>query len=111
MPSGYPEKFELHPAPLVRVVVYLEQRALEDLELIARHRHGPRSRSQIVREAIDWQLAKEAGWLLGARRQRARRRREAAELAAARELPREVRDDLAREQLVDEARAAIEAGD
>jgi hypothetical protein len=95
--------------PRIRVVVYLEPRALEDLELLVRYGRGPHTRSAIVREAIDWLRAKEAAWLLGYRRQAERRQRERDELDAARKLPREDRDRNDRERVIAQAVAIVRA--
>jgi hypothetical protein len=59
------------------VVVWLDRRSLEELEVIIEYRHGRKSRSAVVREAVDWLLTKEAGWLLRRRRQDELREREA----------------------------------
>lgn len=96
-------KTPIQTGPLVRVVVYLERAAIEDLELIRRYRHGPQSRSEVVREAVSWLRAKEARWLLGARRQAERREREAAELQAARERSWEQREREALDVMCTEA--------
>ena len=65
------------PEPRIRVVVYLDRAALEDLEDLIHYRHGHNSRSAVVREAIMWLRAKEAGWLLRAERAAAKRREHA----------------------------------
>jgi len=69
---------------LVRVHLVLKREALEDLERLVRYRHGGRSRSEVVREAISWLRAKEAAWLLRARRQEELQAKALAELEAAR---------------------------
>jgi hypothetical protein len=48
----------------VRVVVVLDRAALEDLEVMVRHRHRGASRSEVVGHAVMWLRAKEATWLL-----------------------------------------------
>ncbi|HWE07808.1 MAG TPA: hypothetical protein VG325_00545 [Solirubrobacteraceae bacterium] len=88
-------------APLVRVVVWLDAAALEDLELLARYRHGGQSRSAVVRGAVDWLRAKEAAWLMRSRRQHELRAQEAAELAQALSAPE--RERLEAEALLDAA--------
>lgn len=75
---------DYEPEQLVRVVVYLPQRAIEDLELLRLYRHGRESRSQVVREAVMWLRAREAAWILSQRRAQAKRERERAELEAMR---------------------------
>jgi hypothetical protein len=93
----------LPPPDRVRVVVYLDRRALEDLALIVAHRHGaegPWTRSAVVRRAVAWYLAKEADWLVRQRRAEQLRRRQTEELEALRAIPREERERLHREQLI-----------
>jgi hypothetical protein len=106
MARGVPKRVtERSEAPLVRVVVYVDQGALEDLELLVRYRFGPRSRSAVVREAIGWLRAKEASWLLEARR-RARVDRERADREAVEaSRPREERERLEAEEAVASALA------
>lgn len=105
MPKGIPRRVSdawerERAAPLVRVVVYLERSAIEDLELIMRYRHGVGSRSQVVREAVMAMRAREAAYLARARAQRERRRQEAADLEAARSSTREERERASTEELV-----------
>ena len=95
--------------PRVRVELLLDDGVLEDLELLRRYRHGPESRSQVVREAIDWLRAKEAAWLIRAQRAERRRQQRERELELARRLPRETRDRADVEELVEEALAIARA--
>lgn len=116
MPKGIPRRVSdawerEQAAPLVRVVVYLERRAVEDLELLMRYRHGVASRSQAVREAVLAMRAREAAYLVRARGQEERRRQEAAELEAARSLSREERERAGTECLVAEALAIAREAD
>jgi hypothetical protein len=83
------------------VVVWLDEAALEDLELLVRYRHGGQSRSAVVRGAVDWLRAKEAGWLMRSRHQAQLRAQEAAELEAALSAPE--RERLEAEELLDAA--------
>lgn len=98
-------------APLVRVVVYLELTAVEDLELLVRYRRGGSTRSAIVREAISWLRAREAAWLIRAKRQKQLQARRAAEDARAATIARADRDRMAVEQLVDQATAIAREAD
>jgi hypothetical protein len=84
----------------IPVTVWLDEAELVDLELLVRHRHGPHSRSAVVRLAVEWLCAKEAGWLVRARRAEERRRQAEAELQAALRTPREERDRLDRNALI-----------
>jgi hypothetical protein len=97
--------------PLVRVVVYLELVALEDLELLVRYRRGGSTRSAIVREAIGWLRAREAAWLIRAKRQEELQARRATEDARAVAIARADRDRMAVEQLVDQAVVIVREGD
>jgi hypothetical protein len=97
--------------PLVRVVVYLELTALEDLELLVHYRRGGSTRSAIVREAISWLRAREAAWLIRAKHQERVQARRAAEDARALAIARADRDRIAVEQLVDQALAIAREGD
>jgi Arc/MetJ-type ribon-helix-helix transcriptional regulator len=103
MPRGYPKKFELEREPLVRVVVYLERRALEDLELLVRWRGLGRSRSEIVRDAVRSALAHHASHVIRLRRRQQRQRLERDQLALVASMTPEDRDWAAREQLVGDA--------
>jgi len=103
MPRGYPKKFELLDEPMIRVVVYLDRRTLEDLEFLVEHRLGGSSRSAVVRRAIEREIVKHADLILRARWREERLRREADELARARELSAEDRERRARQELVSEA--------
>lgn len=112
MPKGIPKRvtdaWERDQAePMVRVVVYLKRRAIEDLELLMRYRHDVRSRSEVVREAVLALRAREAAFLMRARDNDERRRRKAAEL----ERPREERDRVAASELVAEAVAIARQAD
>jgi hypothetical protein len=112
MPRGIPRRVSdaweaEQAAPMVRVVVYLERRAIEDLQLLVRYRHGAGSRSEIVREAVLAMRAREAAYLVRARRWEERRRREAAE----RDCSRSERDQLAELELVAEAVRIASGGD
>jgi len=116
MPRGIPRRVSdaweaEEAAPLVRVVVYLERQAVADLELLMRYRHGVTSRSQIVREAVLAMRAREAVYLVRARAQEERRRREVADLEAALALPREERDRAESEAVVAQALAIAQQGD
>jgi hypothetical protein len=75
-----------------------------------RYRHGISSRNQVVREAIGWLRAKEAAWLIRARRQEERRRRDAEELEAGLNVPREQREHQEVEAVVRDA-LAVARGD
>jgi hypothetical protein len=97
--------------PLVRVVVYLELTALEDLELLVHYRRGGSTRSAIVREAISWLRAREAAWLIRTKRQQQLQTRRAAEDARALAMARADRDRIAVEQLVDQALAIVRDDD
>lgn len=101
----------LSESPLVRVVVYLELAALEDLELLVRYRRGGATRSAVVREAIDWLRARHAAWLIRAKRQERVQARRAAEDARAVAITGADRDRIAVEQLVDQALAIAREGD
>jgi hypothetical protein len=103
MPRGRARKFELVDEPLVRVVVYLERRTLEDLAILARHRFGGVSRSALVRQAVDREVVRHADLVLRARWREARVQREAEQLARARELSAEDRERRARQELVSDA--------
>lgn len=76
----------------VRVEVLLEADVLADLDAIITHRRGRSpSRSALVREACDWMLTKESGWLLRHHaqvRERERRAAEEAQSAAERDAAR-----------------------
>lgn len=89
----------------VPVTVWLDEAQLADLELLVSHRHGPHSRSAVVRKAVEWLCAKEAGWLVRAHRAAELRRQAEAELQAALSTPREQRDRMERAALI---RHAIE---
>ena len=114
-PAARPAARPDRRTPRVRVELLLDGGVLEDLELLRRYRHGPESRSQVVREAIDWLRAKEAAWLIRAERAERKRRERERELELARRLPRETRDRVDAEQLVAQAlaiaRAWLEAQD
>jgi hypothetical protein len=111
MPRGYPKKFELRDEPLVRVVVYVEPHALEQLQLLVRYRFGPRSRSAIVRQAITSELARHAAMIIRYRRRQEREQREAAELQRATELSVEERVERDRGVTVSDALAIVREAD
>lgn len=69
--------------PRVRIVVWLDAQAVDDLADIIAFRRGRQSRSAVVREAVTWLLAKQAAWLLRERAANDRRRCEAELKAAA----------------------------
>lgn len=85
---------------LIRVTLLLDRDALEDLERIVRYRHGPASRSSVVREAVMWLRAREAAHLLAQHDNEERRARERAELEARRALGAVERQRLAVEDQV-----------
>ena len=78
--------------------------------LLINYRHGTRSRSQVVREAIMWLRAKEAGWLLRARRHEQLEAERAAKLEAALKHNRQERDRQATEHTVESALAIARTG-
>jgi hypothetical protein len=82
------------------VTVWLDRKAVEDLQLLARYRHGEASRSATVRRAVEWLLAKEAAWLTRERRAEQLRQDAAAELRRALALPRDERERLDREATI-----------
>ncbi len=93
----------------VRAVVVLRRGQIEDLELLVRHRNPKANRSQIVRDAVGWLLAREAMQLIRARdiesRQAEREAREAEAIAYSRR-EREARDQ---ERELSLARAIVKA--
>jgi Arc/MetJ-type ribon-helix-helix transcriptional regulator len=62
------------------VTVWLDEAQLADLELLVNYRHGPHSRSAVVRRAVERLFGKEAAWLIRARRAEQLRRQAEAEL-------------------------------
>lgn len=108
MPRGYPE-FEREP--MVRVVVYLERQALEDLELLVRWRGLGNTRSEIVRDAIWSALAYHARQVIRLRQRAERQRREREELQRALTMTPEDRDWADRQALVAEAVSIASEGD
>jgi hypothetical protein len=80
---------------LVRSVLWLRRGQIEDLELLVRHRQPGATRSEVVRGAVTWLLAREAMALIRARGIDARKaevaRLEAEALAVSRQ-EREARD-------------------
>ena len=87
----------------VRVVVYLDRAALEDLELLVGYRHGVSSRSEVVRQAVMWLRAKEAAWLLRARSYERHQAARLAEDERARKLSREERERVDEQAAIAEA--------
>jgi Arc/MetJ-type ribon-helix-helix transcriptional regulator len=97
MPTGTPrrvtEAFER--SDFVRVTLVLDRRVLEDLELLLEHRHGARSRSEVVREAIRWLRAREAASIVqlrGIQERKADAAAREAEAIAHSRAERDVRD-------------------
>lgn len=88
----------------VRVVLLLDRDALADLDLMISHRLGPRSRSELVREAIGWWRAKNAAWIIRARSIDERRARLAAEEERAIRVTRAERDREAAQVTLEQAR-------
>lgn len=86
MPQGIPTTVTTkirHRSEVVKVLITLDRGQLEDLELIGQYRHGQRSRSVLVREAVSWMLAREAMSLVRYRdAERKRREREALDAQA-----------------------------
>lgn len=71
---------QLTSPKLVRVHVWVEAGTLADLDTIVAYRRGrSASRSELVREACGWLLAREAGWLMRHQAQARDRERSAAE--------------------------------
>jgi Ribbon-helix-helix protein, copG family len=94
----------------VQVRVTLDESQLERLELIVAYRRGKRTRSAVVREAIEWQLAKEAAWLLRAQAASAERDRRAQLAKQANEPPIE-RRAIADREAIEAALRVIESAD
>lgn len=116
MPRGIPnrvmERWErLNRGPLARLVVYVEPRAVEELELLVQYRLGPRSRSAIVREAIDSELVRHAELIIRLRRRRERERQAAEQLRRGVELSVEQRERHEREVTVADAIAIVREDD
>jgi len=88
----------------VRVVLLLDRDALADLDLMIRYRLGPRSRSELVREAISWWRAKNAAWIIRAHAIDERRARLAAEEERAILVARADRDREAAQITLEDAR-------
>ena len=86
MPQGTPQQVSdtaYRRSETVKVLVSLNRGQIEDLELIGRYRHGQRSRSVLVREAVGWLLAREAMSLVRYRdTENRRKQREALEAQA-----------------------------
>jgi Arc/MetJ-type ribon-helix-helix transcriptional regulator len=79
----------------VAVTVRIDAEQLRKLDAIVAYRRGGAvSRAALVREAVEWMLAKEAGWLVWheqREQQRRRREAEAARTAAERDRDRRAR--------------------
>ena len=99
MPVGVPNRvtreFERRSEP-VRVTVVLDRGAIEDLEVLCRHRHGGTvSRSWVVRRAVGMLLAREAEQVIRGREVDRRRERRLAEERRAVRLARAATDQRA----------------
>ena len=103
MPRGHPKRWEIEREPLIRVVVYLERHALEDLELLVRWRGLGKTRSEIVRAAVRSALAHHATHVIRLRNRAERQRREREELERALSMTPEDRDWADRRAVVAEA--------
>lgn len=88
----------------VKVLITLNRGQLEDLELLGRYRHGQRSRSILVREAVGWLIAREAMSLVRYRDAEVRRRRREAEEARALIVPSSERQRQQLQETLAEAR-------
>jgi Arc/MetJ-type ribon-helix-helix transcriptional regulator len=110
MPRGLPSRITAEAgrrSQLVRVVVYLERGALEDLELLIRDRDPWASRSEIVRQAVSWLRARRAADLVRLRAAQAHRAARAAEEQRALAISRQDRDQEQAADLVADALALI----
>jgi hypothetical protein len=86
MPQGTPHQpteRAKHRNEMIKVLITLNRGQLEDLELIGRYRHGQRSRSVLVREAVGWLVAREAMSLVRYRDAEVKRKQREAEEARA----------------------------
>lgn len=103
MPRGRPKRWEFEPEPMVRVVVYLERQALEDLELLVKWRGLGNNRSEVVRAAIQAALAHHASHVIRLRSRAERQRREREELERALTMTSEDRDWANRQAVIADA--------
>jgi hypothetical protein len=88
---------------LVRVTLRLDRRALDDLAVLLEHRHSPKSRSAVVREAITWLRAREAASIVQLRGIESRKAEAAQREAEAVGYSRQERDERDQEHELDAA--------
>lgn len=111
MPKGVPsrggrviDEFKRRSEP-VRVVVTLDRGQLEDLETIVRYRRPKANRSEVVREAIRWLLAREALQIVRGSGIEARKAERAAREAEAIQYSRQEREQRDQEHEIENALA------
>jgi metal-responsive CopG/Arc/MetJ family transcriptional regulator len=114
MPVGTPRRVSDEfgrRGELVRVTVWLQRGALEDLEVLCRYHYGDRRRSEVVRRAVTALLAREAVQVMRGHEVERRRAERAAEEARAVAVAREDRDVVDQEHELEQALSIARGAD